>query len=286
MVRNSRNRIKRIKIKSRRSSYRPRSREFTNVLDLNISVRTLVRYVGTFLAFVIVLSAVFLLGRLSADTSNHDSVTAQLSGETRQVQKEGTVELEQQEEEIESTPLDEEILEEEDDPPEDETEEDPVEYVYEPVVSGSDDYISTDEDDIEETDDEEDCTPKTAQFDYNYTSIDVSASNFQRTLKGDNWATIDSFLLTITNNEECTIVNPHQIKIKLNNKGKGSIWWDDEVFLPESFKKMKPGETKSEIIPVHVSYSDILSEKDFKVYVFDEYDIVMNIYKDYITLPG
>ena len=95
-----------------------------------------------------------------------------------------------------------------------------------------------------------------------------------------------SLKLTVTNNEPCTIINPTQVKIKLNNKGKGSVWWDDEVFLSSAFRNMKPGDSVTEIVPIHVSYADIYTEKEFKLVLFDDYDIEIGTFKEYMTFSG
>ena len=56
------------------------------------------------------------------------------------------------------------------------------------------------------------------------------------------------------------------------------------MFLPDTFLHMLPGSTASDIVPVHVSYSDINGEKDIKISVFDDYDIVMSTWKKITTI--
>ncbi|MBW2967186.1 hypothetical protein KY362_01740 [Candidatus Woesearchaeota archaeon] len=293
----ARNNLKRIKIKTRsRRSLISRRRSsfsgFDSVLDSHISVRNLLKYASIVLAFVIILGGVFLLGRVSASSETgpdaDDERSSTLSGQTKQVVKENPA---PEDAAKERSAAKEEIAE--DDDPEvsgsgSADEEESIEYVYSPAdydflpYEPEEDSDADDESDKEE---EETCTPKVAEFDHNYTKVEIDVSNYQRTMKGDNWATLDSLKLTITNNEPCTIINPTQLKIKMNNKGKGSVWWDDEVHLPDSFKRMKPGTTVSEMVTVHVSYADVHQEKDFRAYVFDDYDIQMGVFKDYIFLP-
>jgi len=115
--------------------------------------------------------------------------------------------------------------------------------------------------------------------------VGIDVSNFQRELRGDNWASLSSLKLTITNCESCTLINPTMVKIKMNARGKGSVWWDDDIYLSEEFKNMYPGKSVSAVIPVHVSYSDIYSEKHFQLALFDDYDIHMGTYQEFITFP-
>ncbi|MBN1544540.1 hypothetical protein JW898_03710 [Candidatus Woesearchaeota archaeon] len=244
-------------------------------------MRSILKYAGITLLFVLVLVSVFMLGRFSAKervSGNPSPGTSQLSSRATQNvdvdsgsdAEDGLSDAADHDEDIadgsEGSDIEEVNLSDEG-PEYIPASEDPVEEVFEDVVE------------------EPACTNKVAGFDYPYSRIVVDVSNFQRENRGDNWASITSLKLTITNNELCTIVNPTKIKLKLNPRGKGSVWWDDDVFLPESYWKMLPGETVSEIVPVHVSYSDIYSEKDFKLTVFDDYDIEMTTFKKYITFP-
>lgn len=283
-------RSRKTKRKVARSRSYGHSKSWNDFLDQEISVRSLVKYSSITLAFVLVLVVVFMLGRVSVDAAEAatgDERSLQLSGQTKQVAKDG---VDVQEDAMGSEDVEEDSSE--DDESSDvsnlsETEDaefdsDSQVYVYEPVGSAYEEAgdETVDEEDV---DDSPGCTDKVAGFDYAYTKIGISVSNFQRENRGDNWASITSLKLTVTNNEDCTVVNPTRIKIKMNPKGKGSVWWDDDVYLPDSFRNMHPGKTVTEIIPVHVSYSDIYSEKDFRLALFDDYDIHMNTYKDYIT---
>ncbi|MBW2996817.1 hypothetical protein KY349_00585 [Candidatus Woesearchaeota archaeon] len=264
-----------LKRNSRRSSRRKRysyrrPAGIGDFLDRTISVRSLVKYSSITLSFVLVLAFVFVLGRMSVSTDNpaSDSAdTAHLSGATTQVVKETEVEEKETEEEE----------------PEDDQEQ--IIDIDPDVVNLSDNESEEEETEEEEEQNEEenDCKLSTAGFDYNYKHVTLEVTNFNKEVRGENWASLSSLKLTVTNDEPCTIINPTQIKIKLNNKGKGSIWWDDEIFLPESFKNMKPGDTVSEIIPIHVSYADIYSEKDFRLTLFDDYDITIGTFKEYMT---
>ena len=125
---------------------------------------------------------------------------------------------------------------------------------------------------------------KVAEFGFNYSKVFADVSHLQTKTRDTNWATLESLVLTVRNDESSTIINPTKIKIKLNNKGKGSVWWDDEVWLPDSFKNLRPGQEVTEVIPVHVSYSDIYQEKDFRLVVLDDYDVPMVYVKKIITL--
>jgi hypothetical protein len=261
---------------SRRSRYSPgffSSYRISRLLDTEVSVRIVLKYVGIFLAFAIIFFSVFMLGRISADGSAGQPVQkqTQLSGQTKQVIKSEAAE--------EPAPL---VVEEpssaevvEDAPDADEP---AAPVVEEPVTSVQEVVHDTAPLPLP-------CQDTVAGFDYNYRNVIVDVTDFQRDLKGDNWATVTSLKLTVTNNETCTIINPTKLKLKLNPKYKGSVWWDADQFLPESFQHMMPGQTVSEIISVHASYSDIYSEKDFKLTVFDDFDIAMGTFKKYITLP-
>ena len=245
----------------KRYSYR-RAAKLSDFLDRTISVRSIMKYSSLTLAFILVLGFVFILGRMSVsnDSSTDDAAdTAHLSGETTHVVKE-TEDAEDKEEKL--VDLDPDIVNLSDNESDEETEEE-----------------NKRADEEEDTD----CNPGVAGFDYSYKHVTLEVTNFNKEIRGENWASLESLKLTVTNNEPCTIINPTQIKIKLNEKGKGSVWWDDEVFLPDSFKNMKPGETVSEIIPIHVSYADIYSEKDFRLTLFDDYDIAIATFKDYMT---
>ncbi|MFC1741925.1 hypothetical protein ACFL3V_05295 [Nanoarchaeota archaeon] len=280
-----------IQLKSRSRKARRRSshsfgsiRSVNRALDHTVSVRSILKYSGITLAFVIVLISVFMLGRISLSSDDSDTLPAQtqeLSGETKAVAKES-------EAENNST-----TAAEDDDNPEEtdsEEEEDDIPEVDVVNLSESEDNDTDIDDEFEEADYEEvietvesECRPVVAGFDYNYNNVEVAVTDFKRFKRGDNWASLESLKLTITNNEKCTIINPNKIKIKLNSRGKGSVWWDDDVHLPDSFKRMLPGDSVSEVISVHVSYSDIYSEKDFKLTVFDDYDIAISTFKKYIT---
>ncbi|MBW2971695.1 hypothetical protein KY359_01540 [Candidatus Woesearchaeota archaeon] len=250
------------------------------LLDTSVSVRSILKYTGITLAFLVVLFSVFMLGRLSVDgkTAAGTSPTSmQLSGQTTQIVKNNPT---TDNDSLSSVEMDE--LEDEEDV-ETETAQDEIIplQVYETSEPEEPD------EDMEEAEEDPvpDCAPEEAGFDYAYKNIVLDVSNFQRDNRGDNWATITSVKLTVTNNEACTIVNPTRLKIKLNAKGKGSVWWDDDVFLSDSFNRMRPGDTVTEIVPIHVSYSDVYSEKDLKISLFDEYDIHMATYQKYITFP-
>ena len=271
-----------------RYSYSSTFSAFDKFLDRNVSVRSLLKYSSITVAFILVLAFVFMLGRLSVDASGSmDSAgeSVQLAGQTSQVMKSGAADNDDssvgdatgEETEEDVSDIGEMNLSD----PEDDAEasEEGTENEGSDNVEGK----KADEESGEDVEESE-CSLKHAEFDYTYRLVDISVSNFNKEVRGENWATVTALKLTITNNEHCTIINPAQIKIKLNNRGKGSVWWDDEVFLPKSFLGMKPGETVSEIVPVHVSYSDIYSEKDFRLTVFDEYGIEIGTFKDYITL--
>lgn len=262
--------------RTRKRSVAPKT-GFEGLLDKQVSVGDILKYSGIAAAFVIVITFVFIMGRLSAIDNLADS-TDKITGSSKQTLKSTSVDTSDEEEltdgdnaESENDSSVEVALSA------DEFDEDPAEYVYEtaPVVSR----------DIElEEEEEPSCKAKDAEFDYDYKDVVISVSNFQTEKKGDNWATINSLKLSITNNEDCVIINPTQIKLKLNNKGKGSTWWDDEVFLSDSFTHIRPGESVTEIVPVHVSYADIYMEKDFKLIVLDDYGIEIGAYKKYLTL--
>jgi hypothetical protein len=249
------------------------------LLDTAVSVRSILKYGGIVLAFAVIFVSVFMLGRISAsdDVPAPVQKSTELSGQTKQVPKDAAEEVTSA---VVTNPVE---TTQEEEYPEPATLEKPAQKETadaEPVVE-----------DVVETVPEATkplpppCENTVAGFDYAYRNVVVDVSNFQRDLKGDNWGTLTSLKLTITNNETCTIINPTKAKLKLNPKYKGSVWWDDDVFLPDSFQHMMPGQTISEVIGVHASYSDIYSEKDFKLTVFDDYDIAMGTFKTYITLP-
>ncbi len=246
-------------------------------LDSTISVGSLLKYSGITLAFIIILTSVFLLGRVSVD----DDITGQstqLSGQTKQILK-TDIEEKEPETKINTTkPVAQDVIEDEveDVEPEIESVEKKVENVTEPETEkpGSQNVSL----DIPV------CKPEEPGFDYKYTDINVTVSDFKKELKGDNWATLAYVTLTLTNNEDCLIVNPTRVKVKLNPRGKGSVWWDDDIFLSDAFKRMTPGKTVSEEIPVHVSFSDIYSEKEFKLVVLDDYDITMATFRQYMHM--
>jgi cytoskeletal protein RodZ len=286
----SKSKAKSIKLKrrSKRSSYKNNknslhsfNRDIDRFLDKTVSVRNLLKYSCLTLAFIIVFLSVFMLGRFSVSSSEPDNPaqSSQLSGQTTQT--------------IKSNP-------DPDNSNTAEVEEEPEEEIEEPTITSIDmleanngeeeeenqEEVYEEEEEPEEEIEEPSCKNKVAGFDYSYTKVPISVSNFNKETKGDNWASLTSLKLTVTNNEPCTIINPTRIKIKLNAKGKGSVWWDDDVFLPDSFRHMLPGTTVSEIIPIHVSYSDIYSEKDFRLTLFDDYDISIGTFKEYITFHG
>jgi hypothetical protein len=261
---------RRLKINFRsRDSYLHTNRgNFETYLDHHISVRTLLKFLGITALFIIILLAVFMLGKMSATSKENKTVNTNtetpLSGETKQtIKSEPVIEDVNESDVIEHTdpvapPVEEpkqpEVTEEKETAPVVETKAPPA-VVPEP--------------------EEPYCENTVAQFDFKYSKVNMTVSDMQKELRGDNWGTITSMKITVTNRELCIIVNPTQIKIKLNVKGKGSVWWDDEVFLPDSFKHMMPGATVTEVVPVHVSYSDVYGEKDLKVSLFDDYDITM-----------
>ena len=253
-------------------------------LDRQVSVRLLLKYSGIVLAFIAILIFVFLLGRFSVADEN-DVGTNTILSSSKQTMKTDSSDIRgslQVKETVSSqeTGIDDASSENYIDTDVNNRNSDvPEEYVYEtaPVVVGG----SVDAPALGEV---VECEPKNVEFDHKYTNVLIDVSDFRTERKGDNWAVITSLTLSVTNNEECVIISPTQIKIKMNNKGKGSTWWDDEVFLPDSFKRMKPGDSVTETIPVHVSYADIYMEKDFRLYLLDEYGIEIGIFKDDIKL--
>lgn len=288
----SKNKSRGIQLKSRhtrssRSAVYSRRRQISKLLDKEVSVRSIIKYSGMTLAFITIFLFVFLLGRFSTNDSGSSDIhseSLELSGETKQVVKEGsdveTISADEDASGTEEETGDDDIDAMDLSEPDDEEDGRQADVVIEDYSVEKDDNGVSEE---AETD-REPCSFSTAEFDYAYRLVDIEVSNFNKDIKGDNWATLTSLKLTITNNEACTIINPTQVKIKLNNKGKGSVWWDDEVFLPNSFRNLRPGETVSDIIPIHVSYSDIYSEKDFRLTIFDDYDIEMGTFKNYILL--
>jgi len=279
MVQYFRDRRLRKKIKidfARSSSYSTLNRgPFSGLetyLDRTISLRTIVKYSLLILIFLVILGSVFILGRISADKEKAASAnTTDIPVETKQVVKtEEVVPKNLSHENITETVKEMPVKEEQ------AKVEEKKEEVAAPVVKP--------EVNVTQKPAIPSCENKIAEFDYNYTKMNITVSDFVKELKGENWATIISLKLTVTNNERCLIVNPTQIKIKLNPKGKGSVWWDDEVFLPDTFKHMMPGTTVSDVVPVHVSYSDIYGEKDMKVVLFDDYDITMASYRKILTI--
>jgi cytoskeletal protein RodZ len=287
--RRPKSKVKSIQLKRRARKNRRVSRSYSpysgwnNFLDKSVPMRSLLKYSGITLAFILVLLAVFMLGRISVndnDSPGSAEQPMQLSGQTKQTIKSNPEPENHNSNEIEA-----------EDTEEGEATEEAEEYIdvtESPEPENSNDveyeYRAADEDEEEGAPEEDSCKKTVAGFDYTYTLVDVSATNFNKELKGDNWGSITALKLTITNNEPCTIINPTKIKIKLNPKGKGSVWWDDDLFLPDSFKHMLPGTTVSEILPIHVTYSDIYSEKDFRLTVFDDYDIPIHTIKEYMTL--
>jgi hypothetical protein len=253
------------------------------------------------IAFAVILASVFLLGRISAEKFGSEPATAQvqqLSGQTKQVVKD-TPSVEASPEKtdsVEDGSADTVSVKDTGDSEEDsETsgstgKEQSGRYIPSQdkiVVGGSEDVNeSSSSSGGEDYDaDSSSCTPKPAGFNYNYTNVAIDVSNFQREIKDSNWATLTAVKLTVTNIEKCLIINPTKIKLKMNPKGKGSVWWDDDVWLPDSFRNMYPGDTVTEIVSIHVSYSDIYSEKDFRLSVFDDYDIPIGTFKKNIFLP-
>lgn len=289
-----RSRSKPISIKLKKNSRSARRNSYyssyssAGFLDHSISVRSILKYLGIVLGFFIVLLCVFMLGRVSAKDSESASAieSSPLSGQTKQVAKDNTLAADsgskatsESKDSANSTVALANLSGES---------ENEFKTEYKDGVLVVNMGEPADEDltaDYPVEEDTESCTPKVAGFDYNYTNVVIDVSNFQRELKGDNWGAITSLKLTVTNNERCTIINPTKIKLKMNPKGKGSVWWDDDVFLSDSFKRMQPGKSVTEVVTVHVSYSDIYSEKDFRLSVFDDYDIAMGTFKKYITLP-
>jgi hypothetical protein len=229
------------------------------------------------LVFAIILGSVFLLGRISATPDQATSMqTAQLSGQTKQVSKPAETQ------QLNSTPVQEEAANpepEEDLPPDTQV----VITRPGPVTEQGESPLPEENTTLSPIIDAP-CVPKHAVFDYNYTKVNFTLSNFNKDVRGDNWATVTSLRLTVTNNEPCTIINPTQLKLKITPKGKGSSWWDDEVFLPETFKRITPGGTATDTVAVHVSYSDIYGEKEMKATLFDDYDIPMSTVKKYMFM--
>ncbi|MFH1668534.1 MAG: hypothetical protein ABIA62_01255 [Candidatus Woesearchaeota archaeon] len=263
---------KRSRISKRRKNIYVSRSSWRNKLNHTISVGSLLKYTGITLAFIIIVMSIFMLGRLSAlpDAPEQEgdskisskSTNVETLQDQEKSEKETTVE-DQAEKNAKEEPINEEETAETEDTAEEDTISDADEENDDPAPA---------------------CKYKDAPFDYTYTGVSTEISNFQKELRGDNWASITSMKLTITNNEKCTIINPTKLKIKLNARGKGSVWWDDELFLSDTFRDIKPGETVTDIVPVHVSYSDIYSEKDLRVSVFDEYDVHIVTYKEYITI--
>ena len=246
-----------------------------SLLDRSISLRVILKYSIIILLFLIILGSVFMFGRISAGAKMPAAaaVNTQLSGQTKQVEKV-----------VDDVTYEEPVQVPVASPKEVEPEVNDSKVKEDANITNSDDALVPSRERLSIEKPEVPCANKVAEFDYKYTKINSTVSDFVKEVKGENWATITSLKLTVTNNENCIIVNPTQIKIKLNPKGKGSIWWDDEVFLPDSFKHMLPGTSVSETVPVHVSYSDIYSEKDLKVSLFDDYDIVMATFKKLVTI--
>jgi hypothetical protein len=249
-------------IKNKVYVYSPRE-----ILDKTISVRTLLKFAGIVFLFLAILISVFLLGKASVNTESPAS-TERINENTIITSPESVV---VNESELEKEKISEEknLTETEEDTEIEEEEKSEEKVTAENMTEDKNETI---------------CENKAAEFDYPYKQVIINVSNFNKEKRGENWATITSLKLTITNNEECTIINPTQIKIKINNKGKGSIWWDYEGHLPETFERMKPGQTITEIVPVHSSYSDIYSEKELKIAVFDDYDMQMTVFKQYIMI--
>ena len=241
---------------------------FNKLLDRTITVRTLLKYSTIVLLFVLVVSSAFLLGRASArsNTLSSQQVTELSSDPSDAPEIDAAAELE--EAPVKDTDNSEEDKKDTEEPA-------PIEEVAE----------------VEEYYFEAEPEPKTepiklkiAEFGFNYSKVFADATDFQKNEKGVNWATLESLRLTIRNDEDSTIINPTRIKIKMNNKGKGSVWWDDEVWLSDSFKDLRPGQEATEIIPVHVSYSDIYQEKDFRLVVLDDYDVPIVYVKKIMVL--
>jgi hypothetical protein len=253
---------------------------FSRALDVTVSVRSILKYSALVLVFVIILGSVFVLGRISAKPSQATSMqTAQLSGQMKQVSKpvddaqtKTQAPVAKPEESADPEPAD-------NLPPDTQV----VITRPEPVVEQGEQPLP-EENTIPSPVVETPCFPKHAVFDYNYTKVNFTLSNFNKDVRGDNWATITSVKLTVTNNEPCTIINPTQLKIKISPKGKGSNWWDDEVFIPETFTRIAPGGTVTDTVAVHVSYSDIYGEKELKATLFDDYDIAMSTVKKYLFI--
>jgi hypothetical protein len=272
----------RLRISSRygRLSTRPRisTGRFGSVLDSTISVGTVLKYSAIILLFIVVFGFVFMLGQHYADKN------APAETEEEQTKIESATSTDAEPSETEKDPVNEDPNEEvtEKEAPVETAEEIPAETTETAPAQEVDTTpkITTTETPKETTL----CVAKSAGFDYQYSKINATVSAINTEKKGDNWAVITSVEISISNNENCIIANPTQIKIKMNTRGKGSSWWDDETFLPDTFLKLMPGETVMETVPVHVSYSDIYMEKDFKLVVFDEYGIDMATYKKYVTL--
>ena len=247
-------------------------------LDRTISVRTLLKYTAIVLLFFLVVGSSFLLGRL---TSSDPSPDAKLSGAPVQDLKQTEVE----EDEVDDSPEPSASLDSSDEETDDVDEQ---EAVY---------RVASDDEPVEEYRFEaespsaatqppasENVPLTVAEFGYEYSKVGIEVSELEKLERGTNWASVESIKLTVKNGEPGTIINPTRIKIKINPKGKGSNWWDDEVFLPESFKHMKPGDEVSDTVKVHVSFSDIYSEKDFQVVVLDDYDVPIAWYKKVLTI--
>ncbi|MBI5880824.1 hypothetical protein HZB90_01705 [archaeon] len=187
---------------------------FSRALDTTVSIRSILKYSALVLVFVIIFGSVFLLGRISAKPSQATSMqTAQLSGQMKQVSKPvDDVQTKTQapvvtpEESADPKPAD-------DLPPDTQV----VITRPEPVVEQGEQPLP-EENTIPSPVVETPCFPKHAVFDYNYTKVNFTLSNFNKDVRGDNWATITSVKLTVTNNEPCTIINPTQLKIKINPK--------------------------------------------------------------------
>ncbi|NQU79221.1 hypothetical protein HQ545_05640 [Candidatus Woesearchaeota archaeon] len=272
---------KSIKLKKRRSSkLRPLRGSF---LDKTVTVSDLLKYGGIILAFILILVTVFILGMISADTTEKS-----LNSENTKKVLNNSIDASSQN--SNSTENIEPIKQyvDEDDVNQTTVESEPYEDIgYIEYQEDIDEIVSDDNETLQEVITEEyveECVPKNAGFDFSYSNIDIEVSDLQREIKGDNWASLSAFELTVANNENCTIINPTKMKIKLNNKGKGSVWWDDELYLPDSFHRIKPGNSVSEIITVHASFSDIDSEKDLRVALFDDYDIHMYTLQNYVTI--
>ncbi len=256
--------VRKKKPKKRTRTARSAYSGLDSFLDKTVTVRSLLKYSAIVLLFLLVVGSAFMLGRISRSAVGPDTVELS-SYSTKEAEE--AVEQEPEHPKIEK----EAELEEPDQPVEyrvaDEDEE-------KDLIQPQEQFFEAEPELVEES-----VELKVADFGFEYSNVEISIADIVKEGRGANWASVESLKLTVRNQEDHTIINPTRIKMKINPKGRGSNWWDDEVFLPDSFKNLKPGEQVSENIDVHVSFSDIYEEKDFQLVVLDDYDVPIAWYK-------